>query len=122
MKADLEQELPQEHEERLPGRISAKEIIAYIEENYHENLTLNHLALHFHFNAIYINRVLRRDTGYTFLEILNNKRMSKARELLIHSDRRICEVAEQVGLPDQRYFSSLFKKYYGLSPRQYSGQ
>lgn len=73
----------------------------------------------FHFNSIYINRILKKDTGYTFLEILNNKRMAVSLRLLEETDLKVSRIAEQVGIPDQRYFSTMFKKYYGCSPKQY---
>lgn len=91
----------------------------YIDQHYSHELALRDLAEEFHFNAIYINRIIKKETGYTFLEILNNKRMNKATEYLKNPDIKIAEVADLIGIPDQRYFSQIFKKYYGQSPRQY---
>lgn len=101
------------------SKINSKEIQLYIESNYKENLSLNDLSKLFHFNSIYINRILKKDTGYTFLEILNNKRMAVSLRLLEETDLNVNRIAEQVGISDQRYFSTLFKKYYGCSPKQY---
>ncbi len=94
-------------------------IMEYIEEHYCKELSLQDLSDNFHFNSIYINRIIKKETGYTFLEIVNNKRMNKAAEYLKMPDIKIAEVADRIGIPDQRYFSQIFKKYYGYSPRQY---
>lgn len=101
------------------GKINTKEIVLYIESHYQEELVLNDLSKQYHFNAIYINRMLKRDTGYTFLEILNNKRMAVAVRLLEDTQLKVNQIAERVGIPDQRYFSTLFKKYFQCSPREY---
>ncbi len=101
------------------GKINTREIVLYIESHYQEELALNDLAKEYHFNPIYINRMLKRDTGNTFLEILSNKRMSVAARLLEDTELKVNQVAERVGIPDQRYFSTLFKKYFQCSPREY---
>ena len=101
------------------GKINTREIVLYIESHYQEELALNDLAKAYHFNPIYINRMLKRDTGNTFLEILSNKRMSVAARLLEDTELKVNQVAERVGIPDQRYFSTLFKIYFQCSPREY---
>ena len=112
-------EIREHHGDLRESRINSKEIRFYIENNYGKDLSLNDLSELFHFNSIYINRILKKDTGYTFLEILNNKRMAVSLRLLEETDLKVSRIAEQVGIPDQRYFSTMFKKYYGCSPKQY---
>lgn len=106
-------------EQKELGKCKVSEILGYIENHFDEELSLMTLSEVFHFNAIYINRLIKTETGYTFLEILNNKRMSRAASYLKKTDKTIGEIAMQIGIPDQRYFSQIFKKYYGYSPRQY---
>ena len=118
-RADLGADTRFDQEAQDEGRINVKEIIHFIEEHYRENLTLSLLAEKFNFNSIYINRMLKRETGFTFLENLTNKRMSEAVRLLENTDWKLGKIAEAVGVPDQRYFSTLFKKYYSCSPKQY---
>lgn len=114
----LAENLPKEEPDK-EGKINVREIIRFIEQHYMENLSLNTLSRTFNFNAIYINRMLKKETGFTFLETLTNKRMSEAVRLLEDTDWKLNKIAEAVGIPDQRYFSTMFKKYYGCSPRQY---
>lgn len=66
-----------------------------------------------------LSQIIRRQTGKTYSELLQEKRMEKARELLTYSDETILSIAERTGYADQFYFSKLFKKLYGLSPNAY---
>ena len=108
-----------EKEPDSEGKINVREINSFIEQHYTENLSLNTLSQTFNFNAVYINRMLKKETGFTFLEILTNKRMSEAVRFLEETNWKLGKIAETVGVPDQRYFSTMFKKYYGCSPKQY---
>lgn len=94
-------------------------ILQYLEQNHARELTLSDVAEAFHFNPIYINRVLKRETGHTFLDILNTIRLQRAVRLLTVSDDSIAEIAERVGLSNQKYFSQVFKKAYDTSPLKY---
>ncbi len=113
LKEDTEEDADKE------GKLNVREIIHFIEEHYMENLSLNTLSRTFNFNAIYINRMLKKETGSTFLEILTKKRMTEAVRFLRETDWKLSRIAEAVGIPDQRYFSTMFKKYYGCPPKQY---
>ncbi len=117
MGAKTEDPFPAEQEEL--GKCKVSEILLYIDNHFHEELSLQTLSEVFHFNTIYINRLIKKETGYTFLEIVNNRRMSQAASYLKKTDKAIGEIAMQIGIPDQRYFSQIFKKYFGYSPRQY---
>lgn len=116
---EIEKELLPKDQTVDSGKNKVGQIMKYIDQHYCRELSLQQLADHFHFNSIYINRIIKKETGHTFLEIVNNKRMNKAAEYLKNADIKIAEVADLVGIPDQRYFSQIFKKYYGQSPRQY---
>ena len=116
---EIKNEIEQERPDQNGGKVKLSRILEYIDKHYCTELSLQDLSVEFHFNPIYINRIIKKETGYTFLEILNNKRMSKASEYLKKPDINISEVASLIGIPDQRYFSQVFKKYYGQSPRQY---
>ncbi|EGD49078.1 two component transcriptional regulator, AraC family [Ruminiclostridium papyrosolvens DSM 2782] len=94
-------------------------IMKYIESNYMNDISLITLSEEIHLNSIYISRILKRSTGYTFLEIITAVRMVKAAELLRNSGFTIAQVSESVGINDQRYFSQVFKKIFNLTPREF---
>ncbi|MGG6309300.1 response regulator transcription factor [Paenibacillus macerans] len=67
----------------------------------------------------HLGRLMKKETGQTFVEYLTNLRMKKAENLLKTTDLKGYEVGEQVGIPDPHYFSILFKKATGRSMNEY---
>ena len=64
----------------------------------------------------YLSAMIKKSTGCTFIDLLSKKRISVATDLLLHSNYKIREIAEQCGYSDQHYFSYCFKKITGMSP------
>lgn len=91
----------------------------YIEEHYAENLTLGVLAGHIHMNPFYFSSLFKKQTGQNFKDYLNKTRMKHGMELLVLSDKKIYEIAEEVGFKDYRHFNELFHRYYGKTPTAY---
>lgn len=99
-----------------------KQAVAYIDSHYtEESLSLNQVARAVNVSANYLSAVFSQETGATFTEYVTGKRMEKARELLRSTDKRSGEVAVAVGYRDPHYFSFLFKKTQGCTPRDYRG-
>lgn len=97
-----------------------KDAVDYIDSNYQrENISLNRVAKEVNISANYLSAVFSQEIGTTFVEYLTAKRMEKARELLRSSDLRSGEIAVAVGYKDPHYFSFLFKKTQGCTPRDY---
>ena len=63
--------------------------------------------------------LFRQVTGMTFKEYLNRVRVEEAERLLTNTDYPIIDIAVACGYRDQSYFTTVFKKYTGLTPRQY---
>lgn len=97
-----------------------KEAVSYIDANFQsEEISLNRVAKEVNISANYLSAVFSQEMGTTFVEYLTAKRMEKARELLRASDMRSGEIAVAVGYKDPHYFSFLFKKTQGCTPRDY---
>ena len=97
-----------------------KQAVSYIDANFqNEEISLNRVAKEVNISANYLSAVFSQEMGTTFVEYLTAKRMEKARELLRSSDLRSGEVAVAVGYKDPHYFSFLFKKTQGCTPRDY---
>lgn len=90
----------------------------YIILHYNEPLTLSELAKQAYLNEEYFSRLFKKETGKTFTEYLLEVRMQRAQNLLKNSELNISEIAELVGIPNPSYFSSQFKKYFGVTPKQ----
>lgn len=94
-------------------------IIEFIHSNYHEDIGVLTASDRIMMSESYVNRLFREETDYTFHEYLTLYRIKKSCEMLKDSNVRISEVASRVGYKDQRYFSVVFKKYMGMSPKIY---
>lgn len=101
-------------------KVQLKQAICYIDEHYRsEDISLNRVAKEVDLSPNYLSAVFSQEMGTTFVEYLTAKRMEKARELLRASDLRSGEIAAAVGYKDSHYFSFLFKKTQGCTPRDY---
>lgn len=97
-----------------------KQAVDYIDSNFAgEDLSLNKVAREVNISANYLSAVFSQEMGITFTEYVTGKRMEKAKELLRTTDKRSGEVALAVGYRDPHYFSFLFKKTQGCTPRDY---
>ncbi|MCC3375406.1 response regulator [Cohnella sp. REN36] len=93
---------------------------AYIEANYgNEKLSLQELCRHVLMSTSYFSLVFKQQTGETFVEFLTRVRIEKAKELLLGTALKFYEIAEKVGYGDPNYFSILFKKHTGCTPRDF---
>ena len=84
-----------------------------------QGLSLDQVAAAVGLSPNYLSALFRREMGCTFVAFLTDRRMERARELLETTDLRSGQVAHAVGYRDPRYFSSLFKKTQGMTPREY---
>lgn len=97
-------------------------IIAFIEQNYYMEIDMAMLCQHMHYSRSYLSRTFKSTTGITIQECLHDTRISKAKKLLIGTTLSIQEIATSVGINDSLYFSKLFRKKIGSSPRDYRNQ
>jgi two-component system, response regulator YesN len=96
-----------------------KKALGYLAENYDKRVTLQDFADHIHVNGSYLSRIFSRETGETITEAVMRMKIDKARELLKDSRIKTYEVASLVGIEDPSYFSLIFKKHTGISPKEY---
>jgi two-component system response regulator YesN len=91
----------------------------YLEQHYPERISLRTLTGVAFKSRKHICRLLKRETGQTFLEILQEIRLAKARDLLASSSLGVAEVAYRVGFEDPHYFSRIFRRRCGTTPSGY---
>lgn len=96
-----------------------KKAIGYIYEHFNTPLTLEETAASVHLHPSYFSSLFKQSTGSSFKEYLNMVRIEESKRLLSNTDYSIIDVAVAVGFEDQSYFSEVFKKYTGLTPKQY---
>lgn len=109
-----------EKENRSQSRDMIGRALAYIDENFaDENISLKEVAGYTNVSANYFSAVFSQEMRQTFVEYLTQKRMDRARELLRQTDKRTAEIAAEVGYKDPHYFSFVFRKTQGCTPRDY---
>ncbi len=91
----------------------------YIAKNYTKPISLSTLSEELHFSTIYLSKVIKKATGYTFLEILNAMRIHNATYKLREGKYTLDDISESVCINGARYFCQVFKKYYGVTPSSY---
>ncbi|MCM1297423.1 MAG: helix-turn-helix domain-containing protein [Muribaculaceae bacterium] len=119
--AEMQNVVLGERKSEITGNIRdcVKEAVAYIDENYFEELTLSVLADKYAVESSYFSKLFKQETGENLMLYIAGKRMEKAKELMRRKDINIAEVAFMVGYDDYTYFSKVFKKHVGVSPRDY---
>lgn len=93
--------------------------VAYIHENYKNKIGLKEVAEAVHLNASYLSTVFQKEMGVGFSRYLMELRMKTAKKILVNTNYKIKEVAEQSGFYDYHYFARSFKTVTGLSPLEY---
>lgn len=110
---------PPDAHENVAGNFIVRNALSYIGENYREKLLLSDVAEKTYVSQWHLSKLLNKETGQTFSEILNGVRVEKAKELLKNPSLRIGDIAEEVGFVDLAHFSRVFKKVCGMSANEY---
>lgn len=106
----------------IPTEEDITQVVNYIRKHYQEPLNLAALAEEFHFNLVYLSRLIKKKSGHTFTELLTSTRMYHAARLLRDTVLKNGEICTKIGMGDERYFGQVFLRTYGISPQQYRKQ
>ena len=93
--------------------------ISYIREHYQENISLELLADRLEITPEYLSTLFNKEMGINFSIFLKRFRISHAKRLLKGTDKKIYEIAGEVGYNDPKYFNRVFKEEVGVSPGDY---
>lgn len=94
------------------------QVYRYIEQHYKDG-SLETLAKSLHYDVATLSRLIKKYSGHTYTELLQEKRLSLAAFLLKNTTRNIDDIARSVGYDNVSFFHRLFQKHFGLSPRKY---
>ena len=92
---------------------------AYLKQHFQENLTLAGVAAICRLTPNYMSNLIRAVSGKTFRQLLTQQRLQEAEACLKYRDMSITEISAECGFCDSNYFSTVFSKAYGCSPREY---
>jgi PAS domain S-box-containing protein len=100
-------------------RETVRDVLAFIEQHYHERLLLQDVAQAVSFTASYLTDLLRRETGLSIHRWIIEHRLAEAKRLLVSSEMPVGAIAEQVGFSDASHFCRQFVKRTGFTPRRW---
>lgn len=95
------------------------EVIAYVDENFLEKITIGELAFLFKTNRATLCREFKRETGYTLISYINEKKLSLAKEQITGSDDTFTEISRRMRFESVHYFTRFFKQHTGMTPKEY---
>lgn len=111
---------------RTVRRLSTKQyspliqkVVSHIEADLAGELSLHTLSAAHCIHPSYLSSLFRKETGKTLTEYINQRRMDLGAQLLKTTNLQVQTIAQHCGLSDTNYFSKLFKKHFGMTPRQY---
>lgn len=94
-------------------------IIDFLTDNLDKSFTSHEIADEFNYSTSYLFSLFKKRTGYAIIHFFNLKKTQKACEYLKYTDMSVKEISFSMGFQDPLYFSRLFKKNMGMSPRAY---
>lgn len=100
----------------------AIEIIGWLDNHLDEKLTARKLAEHFSMNYRYVSRLIKKETGLTASDLIIQKKIEIACDLLLHSNLPLKVIADRAYFNDEKYFLRIFKKRMKQTPTQYRQQ
>lgn len=109
--------LPRDSSRELDPRVRAAR--AYIERHYASDISLEAIAAASNLSPSRLSSLFRSETGVSVMAYRNELRLVQAAQLLLHSNLRIADIGSRVGYAEQAFFSRIFRKHLGMSPRQY---
>ena len=98
-----------------------RQAMAYIHEHFAEPITREDIAAHIGVSKGYLSRSFRNELGLGPIAYLNRYRVDQAKRLLIANQQTITDIAHTVGFADSNYFSRVFRREVGQSPKVYRG-
>lgn len=97
-----------------------EDVLNYLDEHYTDaNLSQTQVTDHFQISVYSLTKMFNSQIGMGFVKYVNAKRVEYAKELLVTTELSVKDIAGMVGIPDDNYFSRIFRKYTDLSPSEY---
>lgn len=99
-------------------RKDVEAIIVYINAHLHEKIQVQEVAAVVNFTESYISRLFKNEVGMNLLSYINLKKMERAMYALFDKNKRIKEIADELGYEEQSYFNRLFNRCFGKNPSE----
>lgn len=97
----------------------SENVINYINQNFTNRITIDEIANYMHLNSAYLMRCFKKETNKTIQQMITEKRIQESCRLLATSNMTNTEISLMVGFGTPSYFTSTFKQYINLTPKDY---
>lgn len=94
-------------------------IIQYVKANYDQKITLDDIASHVYLSRSYISSLFKEEMGENLFSYINRIRVEKSKFLLLNESIPLVTISGLCGFDDQSYFTKVFKRIVGVSPKKY---
>lgn len=94
------------------------EVFNYIVNNYAE-LSLEHVAHHFHFSVPYCSKLIKKISGLTFSELQENIRLQQGENYLLYTQMSVNDISEKIGFKNPETFIRMFKRRHQMTPSKF---
>ena len=98
---------------------AVRQVLDYIDSHYDEKISLETLAEHTSLSTFYLSSLIKKETGLILTDNINTVRIEKSKNLLLDKSLNIIDIAHRVGFNYQNHFSTVFKKFTGMTPSEY---
>ena len=105
-------------ERQTNGQLETGEVLQYLQNNYME-ATLASTAYKFHYSVRYMSGFIKKNTGFSFPELMQEIRLDAVKKLLLEPTYSIEKITQMTGYKERSYLDRLFKKKYGLTTAQF---
>lgn len=113
------EKLIHENKQELSSSEAILKILKFMQTHLSEKITLEDVAREVFLTPNYVSHLIKRETGKTFSALILENRIERAKQLLQFTSKRLIEIAEEVGFPDEAYFSKRFKLATGKTPKKF---
>jgi AraC family transcriptional regulator, transcriptional activator for feuABC-ybbA operon len=107
------------HSRNYAASLKIEKIIRFMHQNLNGKIALSELAELVSISPFYMSKIFKSATGNTVIEYFNKLKIDRSKELLIEDNKKIKEVAQELGFVDEFYFSRMFKKAEGVNPSEF---
>ncbi|AIQ47178.1 hypothetical protein R70723_15750 [Paenibacillus sp. FSL R7-0273] len=100
-------------------RSEIQKALDYVARHYREPVSVADISDYTAISPNYFSHLFKAQTGINFSDYVTRFRIEKSKQLLRETDKQVGEIAEQVGIPDYKYFARIFRRLAGKTPSQY---
>ncbi len=99
--------------------VLVRQMLDFVSDNYQDKIVMSDVVKKLNYSDTFLNKKFKEAMGTTFMDYVNRFRIQKAIGFILHQKMSLQEAAWRCGIGEYKYFSTVFKKYLGCSPREF---